>query len=303
MELICGSCEQHDSIYGVKRRAERTVFDMKEREYLKELGKKITNSSARVEIVKEYEAHIEDCKEALMEAGMTEEEAEKEAVRQMGSPQEAGEAMDKIYHKAIDYGMLIWMVALGFVPAVCVGICYIITKDPDAFFDMWNEALQLDKVPVVIHQIIGTVFAVYGFGLSFWEKYSGKPLFYAVGRDWGRGSYIANSGLVLFIAALCFAPGFPVKGIAGVMSCILIMCVLNMILRAFMNLLQNRRETKLLWEIGTADTEITWKGKGYLCGHHMKVRVQGSEKGTKIPAGAPMMVVAMEGFRPVVAQV
>lgn len=156
MELICGSCEQHDSIYGVKRRAERTVFDMKEREYLKELGKKITNSSARVEIVKEYEAHIEDCKEALMEAGMTEEEAEKEAVRQMGSPQEAGEAMDKIYHKAIDYGMLIWMLALGFVPAVCVGICYIITKDPDAFFDIWNEALQLDKVPVVIHQIIGT---------------------------------------------------------------------------------------------------------------------------------------------------
>ena len=70
-----------------------------------------------------------------------------------------------------------------------------------------------------------------------------------------------------------------------------------------MNLLQSRRETRLLWEIGTADTRINWKGKGYLCGHHMKVRVQGSEKGTEIPAGAPVMVVGMEGFKPVVAQV
>ena len=31
---------------------------MKEREYLKELGKKITDSSVRKEIVNEYEAHI-----------------------------------------------------------------------------------------------------------------------------------------------------------------------------------------------------------------------------------------------------
>ena len=57
---------------------------MKEREYLKELGKKITDSSVRKEIVNEYKAHIEDCKAALMEAGMTEVEAEEEAVRQMG---------------------------------------------------------------------------------------------------------------------------------------------------------------------------------------------------------------------------
>ena len=131
----------------------------------------------------------------------------------------------------------------------------------------------------------------------------GTLLFYAVGRDWGQGCYVANSGLVLFISALCFVPSFPVKGYAGILCCVLIACLLNMVLRGFMNLLQSRRETRLLWEIGTADTKINWKGKGYLCGHHMKVRVQGSEKGTEIPAGAPVMVVGMEGFKPVVAQV
>lgn len=86
---------------------------MKEREYLKELGKKITDSSVRKEIVNEYEAHIEDCKAALMESGMTEVEAEEEAVRQMGDPQEAGEAMDKIYHKVFDSNMFLWMPGTG----------------------------------------------------------------------------------------------------------------------------------------------------------------------------------------------
>lgn len=195
---------------------------MKEREYLKELGKKITDSSVRKEIVNEYEAHIEDCKAALMESGMTEVEAEEEAVRQMGDPQEAGEAMDKIYHKVFDSNMFLWMLALGCVPIVCVCISYLIARDPNAFLWLWNDALGLNKIPAVIHRNIGIGLAVYGIGLSFWEKYTGKALFYAVGRDWGQGCYVANSGLVLFISALCFAPSFPVKGYAGILCCVFI---------------------------------------------------------------------------------
>lgn len=125
---------------------------MKEREYLKELGKKITDSSVRKEIVNEYEAHIEDCKAALMESGMTEVEAEEEAVRQMGDPQEAGEAMDKIYHKVFDSNMFLWMLALGCVPIVCVCISYLIARDPNAFLWLWNDALGLNKIPAVIHR-------------------------------------------------------------------------------------------------------------------------------------------------------
>ena len=164
---------------------------MKEREYLKELGKKITDSSVRKEIVNEYEAHIEDCKAALMESGMTEVEAEEEAVRQMGDPQEAGEAMDKIYHKVFDSNMFLWMLALGCVPIVCVCISYLIARDPNAFLWLWNDALGLNKIP----------------------KYTGKALFYAVGRDWGQGCYVANSGLVLFISAFMFCSELPGEGI------------------------------------------------------------------------------------------
>jgi uncharacterized membrane protein len=138
---------------------------MKEREYLKELGKKITDSSVRKEIVNEYEAHIEDCKVALMESGMTEVEAEEEAVRQMGDPQEAGEAMDKIYHKVFDSNMFLWMLALGCIPIVCVCISYLIARDPNAFLWLWNDALGLNKIPAVIHRNIGIGLAVYGISV------------------------------------------------------------------------------------------------------------------------------------------
>lgn len=186
---------------------------MKEREYLKELGKKITDSSVRKEIVNEYEAHIEDCKAALMESGMTEVEAEEEAVRQMGDPQEAGEAMDKIYHKVFDSNMFLWILALGCVPIVCVCISYLIARDPNAFLWLWNDALGLNKIPAVIHRNIGIGLAVYGIGLSFWEKYTGKALFYAVGRDWGQGCYVANSGSGTFYLGIMFCSEFPSEGI------------------------------------------------------------------------------------------
>ena len=65
---------------------------------------------------------------------MTEVEAEEEAVRQMGDPQEAGEAMDKIYHKVFDSNMFLWMLALGCVPIVCVCISYLIAKRSERIF-------------------------------------------------------------------------------------------------------------------------------------------------------------------------
>ena len=63
---------------------------MKEYEYLKRLGKCISNGSVRGEILDEYKAHLEDCREALMKNGMSKAEAEEEAVRQMGNPEEVG---------------------------------------------------------------------------------------------------------------------------------------------------------------------------------------------------------------------
>ena len=77
---------------------------MKEYEYLKRLGKCISNGSVRGEILDEYKAHLEDCREALMKNGMSKAEAEEEAVRQMGNPEEVGvmDVMKPDYGEAVD---------------------------------------------------------------------------------------------------------------------------------------------------------------------------------------------------------
>ena len=48
---------------------------MKADKYLQILTKHIENSKIRRDIMREYQDHIEDCKEALMESGMREVQA------------------------------------------------------------------------------------------------------------------------------------------------------------------------------------------------------------------------------------
>ena len=76
---------------------------MQEREYIKVLGKGIRNSLAREKVIQEYEDHIEDSINALIEKGLTLEEAEEESVRQMGNPKETAAEMNQLYQNIIDY--------------------------------------------------------------------------------------------------------------------------------------------------------------------------------------------------------
>ena len=96
---------------------------MKADKYLKTLTKRIRNSRIREEILREYRNHIEDCKGALMESGMSEVAAEEEAVRQMGDPAEAGQEMNRLYREGLDLGMTLWFlgVAILLLPLRWIG--------------------------------------------------------------------------------------------------------------------------------------------------------------------------------------
>ena len=59
-------------------------------EYLKTLLEQIRCKKARPYVKKELQDHIEDQIEANMQAGMDREQAEREAVRDMGDPVETG---------------------------------------------------------------------------------------------------------------------------------------------------------------------------------------------------------------------
>ncbi len=263
--------------------------------YLMTFSKQIKNYEVRRDIMREYKDHIMDCKEALMDSGFSEENAEEEAVRQMGDPAEAGFKMNRVYQKLVDWDMVIWMLA-AYAFMVCLIFLYNLLNPigPDGQRDYSTLA---DGVPAVVHWCIGIALAVYGIALSVFEKYTGKPLFYGYARDWG-GHYLANSGLMFILSILFLYTDF-----IRSLCLILAYCIIQIFLRAFMTLLRERKESRLLWMTGVADCEITYKGKGTIGQNRIKMRAQDSEKGMKIPAGAPIMVVELKGFQPIVTQI
>ena len=75
-------------------------------EYLKTLLEQIRCKKARPYVKKELQDHIEDQIEANMQAGMDREQAEREAVRDMGDPVETGISLDSVHRPQIAWKLL-----------------------------------------------------------------------------------------------------------------------------------------------------------------------------------------------------
>lgn len=95
-------------------KAEEQTKNFTEQEYYLELLlEQIQCQKARETVEEEICCHIEDQKTAYMENGMEEQEAEKEAVRQMGDPVEAGLRLDKVHRPKMAWDMIILIVFLS----------------------------------------------------------------------------------------------------------------------------------------------------------------------------------------------
>lgn len=84
-------------------------------EYLKILLDQIRCKKARPYIQQELQNHIEDQIEANMHAGMDREQAEKEAVRDMGDPVETGISLDSIHKPQIAWKLLGIIIVISIV--------------------------------------------------------------------------------------------------------------------------------------------------------------------------------------------
>ena len=146
-----------------------------------------------------------------MENGMSKAEAEEEAVRQMGNPEEAGNELNQIHARVLDFSMFWWMMFFAFLVPVFEVISRLVTAGKYGIVGFLNEYQQMDKIPLQVHLVVGTAILCYGIILSIWEKYSGKELFYAYGRNW-KGSYLTNSGTVMALAGLMCSAASPVRG-------------------------------------------------------------------------------------------
>ena len=90
---------------------------MKASEYMKSMMKTILSHKYKEGIKRELQDCIDDLKEAFMEAGMSEEEAEEEAIKQMGDPYETAEMFNEVYQPRFEWKsatyMLLWVVLSG----------------------------------------------------------------------------------------------------------------------------------------------------------------------------------------------
>ena len=95
-------------------------------EFLNSVCEQIKYKPIRNIIAEELKDHIEDKKEELIEMGQNEEEAEKNAVEQMGDAEIIGKQLNKVHRTRLDWKLLIILVVLlifGFI------ISYIITEN------------------------------------------------------------------------------------------------------------------------------------------------------------------------------
>ncbi|MCM1157164.1 MAG: permease prefix domain 1-containing protein [Bacteroidales bacterium] len=91
---------------------------MKAEEYLTLLTEQIRCKKAKAGVRDELLQHINDQKESLLKEGMTEEEAETEAVRQMGDPVEAGMELDRIHKPQMEWGIIALAAFLSIIGVV-----------------------------------------------------------------------------------------------------------------------------------------------------------------------------------------
>lgn len=83
---------------------------MKKEEYLRILAEQIRCKQARAQVTQEIRSHIEEQEEFYISEGLAREEAEAEAVKEMGDPVEAGAALDLVHRPRMTWG---WIALVG----------------------------------------------------------------------------------------------------------------------------------------------------------------------------------------------
>ncbi|MDO4344569.1 MAG: FtsW/RodA/SpoVE family cell cycle protein [Eubacteriales bacterium] len=86
---------------------------MKKEEYLERLTEQIRCRKAREPVRREICQHIEEQTASYMEEGMSGEEAEAAAVRDMGDPEKTGIALDKIHRPQMAWRLIVLIGILG----------------------------------------------------------------------------------------------------------------------------------------------------------------------------------------------
>ena len=93
-------------------------------QYLSAVGEQIRWKRARKPLLAELESHILDCRDSLVADGMTEEEAEINAVERMGDPVETGTLLDSVHRPRPDWRVIVCFASLLFYGTALVWLSF-----------------------------------------------------------------------------------------------------------------------------------------------------------------------------------
>ena len=155
---------------------------MQTEEYLKNVCKYIKYKAARNEISQELKDHIEETKEKYIIQGMVMEDAEQEAISQMGSAEDIGKKLNKIHKPKFD-----WKLATLIVILMGFGLFIAVLKQQDS-----NELFTYVQ-NTIIYIAIGTII---GIGIYFFD--------YKKIKKYSNTMYIVSSVILLISLSRIF---------------------------------------------------------------------------------------------------
>lgn len=129
---------------------------MEMHEYLELLTAQIRCKKARGMVEEEVRAHMEDQAEAFERGGMSREDAVKETVRQMGSPVEAGVALDRVHRPGMDWKLL---GLVGLLSLLGLAVQYLIGPESNGVY-------------LFGHQCMYTILGIFVMFAACWMDYS-----------------------------------------------------------------------------------------------------------------------------------
>lgn len=237
-------------------------------DYLMTVSEQIRCQRAWPMIEKELRDHIEDQKIDCMAEGMTEKEAEEEAVRQMGDPEETGMSLNHIHRPRMDWKLLAVAFLLAAVGLLLQWMTY---QQPDSAYkaaEVWRQVRYSAAGFVIMILLCFMDYSLIGrYAGRIWLAVLGLEVFtYAVNVMWYRGIWI-NGGiysygalidcllLPAFAGMLWSRRGSKEKGIAKSAGWLLVIGIL------FLLPFQNHIYAPVVFGIcGTMLCVTVWKG-------------------------------------------
>ncbi|KNF07689.1 rod shape-determining protein RodA [Gottschalkia purinilytica] len=135
-------------------------------EFLKDVCKQIKYKKIHNDISSELMVHIDEIKDEYMSDGMTEDEAVKKAVKQMGNPIEIGENLNKTHKPKTEWSIIILISMM----VIAGGLVLFYLANDIAFLNTENISIKSYLVYIGIGII--TLLTLYFFDYTRLEKYS-----------------------------------------------------------------------------------------------------------------------------------